>query len=131
MSCQKQVAEIVYFDGNEEHSLLVVLNLDSGFYTALDIVPKFRYFYIPNTPFYKYPYAYIGQYEDIKLKLNKYVISPFEANCKEEVELEPMNSKNCYDKIRSAIAKNYSLVKTIQGTYLQGNTIFYLYRRLS
>lgn len=130
ISCQRQVADIICSDGNEEHSLLEVLNIDSGFYTALGIVPKSRYFYIPNAPFYKYPYAYIGQYEDVKSRLNEYVISPFEANYKEEIELQPMNSENCHEKITNAIAMNYSLVKTIQGTYLQGNTTFYLYRRL-
>ncbi len=130
-SCQNQVADIICSNDNEEHSLLEVLSLDSGFYTASGVVPKSKYFYIPNISFEKYPYAIIGQYEDLESKVNEYVITTFKVDYNEEIEFEPINNENYSQKIANAIAKNYNLVETIKGTYLQEDRkMFYLYRRV-
>ena len=130
VSCQQQVADIINANKNEDSSLLEVLSLDSGFYTVSGITPKSKYFYIPNISFDRYPYVYVGQYEDVKSKVNEYVISSFEANYNEEIEAEPINAQNYGAKIGNAISDNYSLIKTIEGTYLQEKRTFYLYRRV-
>lgn len=129
-SCQEQVANIILSDSEKDHSLLEVLSLDSGFYTSSNIVPKSKYFYKPNISFDKYPYIFLGQYADVCNKLNKYVISNFEAQYKANVDEQDINSQNYTDKISCAIAKNYKLVDKIKGTYLQSEKTFYLYKRI-
>lgn len=129
--CQEQVTDIILSDSDENHSLLEVLSLDSGFYTLSNIIPKSKYFYIPNISFDKYPYVYLGQYEDVCNKLNKYVISTFQAYYKIDIDMQNINSQNYVDKISCAIAKNYELIDTIDGTYLQSGRKFYLYKRIN
>ncbi len=128
-SCQEQVANIIHADAAKDYSLLEVLSLDSGFYTLSNIVPKSKYFYIPNISFDKYPYVYLGQYEDVCNKLNNYVISNFEAHYKADIDKQNINSQNYVDKIGCAIAQNYELINKINGTYLQSGRVFYLYKR--
>ena len=128
-SCQEQVANIIHADAAKDYSLLEVLSLDSGFYTLSNIVPKSKYFYIPNISFDKYPYVYLGQYEDVCNKLNNYVISNFEAHYKADIDKQNINSQNYVDKIGYAIAQNYELINKINGTHLQSGRVFYLYKR--
>lgn len=130
-SCQSQVADIVLSDSDKDYSLLEVLSLDSGFYTSLGVAPKSKYFYIPNISFDKYPYVFLGQYEDVCNKLNKYVISKFEAKYKEDVDKQDISSLNYVDKIGCAIAKNYELVDIVDGTYLQAGAKYYLYKQIN
>lgn len=130
-SCQEQVADIIVSDSEKDYSLLEVLSLDSGFYTSSNIVPKSKYFYIPNILLDKYPDIYLSQYEDISNKLNKYVISSFEANYKTDIDKQNITSQNYRDKISCAIAKNYKLVNKIEGTYLQSEREYYLYKRIN
>ena len=129
-SCQEQVANIIHADADKDYSLLEVLSLDSGFYTLSNIVPKSKYFYIPNIPFDKYPYVYLSQYEDVCNKLNNYVISDFEAHYKANIDKQNINSQNYTDKIGCAVAQNYELINKINGTYLQSGRVFYLYKRI-
>ncbi len=129
-SCQEQIANIIHADADKDYSLLEVLSLDSGFYTLSNIVPKSKYFYIPNITFDRYPYVYLGQYEDVCNKLNNYVISDFEAHYKANIDKQNINSQNYTDKIGSAIAQNYELINKTNGTYLQSGRVFYLYKRI-
>ena len=129
-SCQEQVANIIHADADKYYSFLEVLSLDSDFYTLSNIVPKSKYFYIPNISFDKYPYVYLGQYEDVCSKLNKYVISPFEAHYKADIDKQNINSQNYIDKIGCAIAQNYELIDKINGTYLQSGREYYSYKRI-
>lgn len=130
-SCQEQVADIILSDSEKDHSLLEVLSLDSGFYTLSNIVPKSKYFYKPNISFDGYPYIFLEQYEDVCNKLNKYVISSFEAHYKTDIDEQDMNHQNYTDKISCAIAKNYKLIDQIKGTHLQSGNTFYLYERIN
>lgn len=127
--CQDEIADIILQEPEEDRTLLLVLALDAGFYTRLDIVPSSRYFYRPNISFTDYPDVYIGQYEDVKSKLNNYVVSDFEASYDPSSAGEAINAYNYKKKIGNAIEENYDLIKVVEGTNLQHFKTYYLYRK--
>lgn len=130
-SCQQKIANVILRDTEQDYSLLEVLSQDSGFYTKLGIVPRSKFFYKPNITFNKCPVIYRSQYNDIIKKINKYVISDFEVTLDEsEYDKEEISSINYKQKIQQAIAENYDQVLVVDGTNLQKNKKFYLYKRI-
>ncbi len=127
--CQDELAEVLLQQPEEDRTLLLVLALDAGFYTRLDIVPSSKYFYRPNISFTAYPDIYIGQYEDVKNKVNNYVVAEFEAVYDADSANEAINAYNYRKKIGTAINMNYDLVKVVKGTNLQHSKTYYLYRK--
>lgn len=127
--CQDEIANVLLREREEDRTLLLVLALDAGFYTKADIVPVSRYFYRPNVNFTDYPDVFIGQYEDIKNKVNNYVAAEFEAVYDPGSVNEAISAYNYRKKIGNAIAENYDLVKVVEGTKLQHAKTYYLYRK--
>lgn len=127
--CQDEIAEVLLREPEEDRTLLLVLGLDAGFYTRLDIVPSSKYFYRPNISFTNYPDIFIGQYEDVKNKVNNYVVTEFEAEYDADSANKAISAYNYKKKIGNAITENYDLVKVVTGTNLQHAKTYYLYRK--
>lgn len=127
---QQEIAKVILSDSKENQTLLEVLSLDSGFYTAAGIVPSSKYFYLPNISFELYPDVFISQYEDIEAGLNKYIVTAFLANFNPESEQQEINKDNYGQKIQNAISKHYELIYVAEGHYYTQGRIQYLYRRV-
>ena len=125
--CQQQVAEIIARDGEENPTLLQVLFLDTGFYTAAEIVPTSRYFYLPNVSYQNYSDVFKGQYEDIAAGLNTYLVTTYEAKRNSTLDNVPMTAENYTAKFQNITAQNYELDAVIKGTYNQEGITYYLY----
>lgn len=128
--CQQEMAKVILSDTKENQTLLEVLSLDSGFYTATGIVPSSRYFYLPNVTYELYPDVFMGQYEDIEAGVNKYLITHYLVEFKPEFEEQEINKDNYGQKIQNAISKHYELIHVAEGHYYAEGRIYYLYRRV-
>ena len=127
---QQTIADIILSDTPENHSVLEVLTLDCGVYTASGLIPQSRYFYLPNVGYEQYPDVFLGQYNDIINKKNTYLVCTFAASYHEGLDDVLMDKDNYLDKFGNAIIENYSLVNVVEGTYLQDNIKYYLYKRI-
>ena len=54
----------------------------------------------------------------------------FAASYHEGLDDVLMDKDNYLDKFNNAIIENYSLVNVVEGTYLQDNIAYYLYKRI-
>ena len=54
----------------------------------------------------------------------------FAASYHEGLDDVLMDKDNYLDKFNNAIIENYSLVNVVEGTYLQDNIEYYLYKRI-
>lgn len=127
---QQEIANVILKDTKENQTMLEVLSLDSGFYTAAGIVPSSRYFYMPNVTFELYPDVFISQYEDIEAGINKYLVTSFLVAFTPELEQQPIDKNNYGQKIQNAISKHYELIYVAEGHYYTDGRIQYLYRRV-
>lgn len=127
---QQTIADIILSDTPENHSVLEVLTLDYGIYTASGLIPQSRYFYLPNVDYEQYPDVFLEQYNDIINKKNAYLVCMFAASYHEGLDDVLMDKDNYLDKFNNAIIENYSLVNVVEGTYLQDNIEYYLYKRI-
>ena len=73
---------------------------------------------------------FLEQYNDIINRKNAYLVCTFAASYHEGIDDVLMDKDNYSDKFNNAIIENYSLVNVVEGTYLQENTTYYLYKRI-
>lgn len=83
---QQTIADIILSDTPENHSVLEVLTLDYGIYTASGLIPQSRYFYLPNVDYEQYPDVFLEQYNDIINKKNAYLVCMFAASYHEGLD---------------------------------------------
>ena len=127
---QQEIADMILSDTPENHSVLEVLTLDFGVYTASGLIPQSKYFYLPNVDYEQYPDVFLEQYNDIISKKNAYLVCTFPVSYHEGVDDVLMDKDNYPYKFYNAIMENYSLVDVVEGTYLQENFTYYLYKRI-
>lgn len=104
---QIEFAKIINED--EDPTLLNFLSLDAGFYTAANIIPNIKYFYIPNIEFDLYPEVYVKQYDALEDKLVKYVVV---TNYNEEAKSAYLKLNDHYEEITRI--DNYVLFKLVE-----------------
>ena len=123
--CQLEIAAIINADMPENRTLLELHRLDSGLYTAANIIPKTYHFYMPLVSYEVYPYVLENQLESVAARENRYIV--FNAG-EAPLKLEDVAGEDIISRLQYETLKYYDLVGIFPGTARQAGQFYHLYR---
>ncbi len=119
---RESIAETV----EDDKTLLELMSLDSGIYTACGVIPGTPYFYKPNIDHAIYPDALEAQYEIIANKKTDYaVVSLVNDELLGAYSEQEMQYKK---KMLTTLRENYDFVEKYSATGFQAYRQYHLYR---